>query len=382
MDDAWRVTFLWQGDPELTHHVSLVGGVVFTDYDDGGRRFEHIPGTDIWHLTLRVPSQTRAEYAISPNGLLRPLDGPDGERLRGTAQVRARYWASWLRDPFNSVTFVTRSNAMLPRLTPRVSSVLEAPDAPAQPWSTRQPGTPAGRVEEHTYSSVVLQNSRSVWTYSPPGWDPRERGYQLLLAFDGWSAVNRTELPVVLDNLIAAGAIPPVVAVLVDAGPIERHGRELNLHEPFLEFLTDELLPWAHERWGLVADRSKTIVTGMSLAGLAAVYAGLRRPDVFGNVLAQTTAVSESKPPILHELATRKVQGADRVDFYLDVGLLEGSTGDKGFLFGSRMLRNLLQDAGHTVHYAELACGHDPIVFRESIADGLRLLSQPSTSRA
>ena len=364
---AWRVTFLWRGEPELTRHVTLCGPVVFAEsMATGGCPLEQIPGTDIWHLTLRVPPQTRSTYVISPTGFRRAPEDL-GEF--------ARVVATWVKDPLNPGMFVVPANALVPEFT-QVYSLLEAPDAPAQRWRIPQPGVAKGELEEHVFASSVLQNTRRVWTYTPVGWSPDEREYPLLLAFDGWQTVTTTGLPVVLDNLIAAGAIPPVVAVMIDCGTLEMRGRELDCHEPFLAFLTDEILPWATDRWGLAVDRSRTLVAGMSLGGRAAVFAGLRRPDVFGNVIAQSTAVTESGPrtidALAHHAPTRR---SEKLAFYFDVGLLEiDNRGDKAFLQGTRRLREVLQASGHDVHYAELACGHDEIVVGESIADGLQLL--------
>jgi enterochelin esterase family protein len=362
---GWRATFLWRGAPEVTRHVSLCGPMVFSE--QCGCLFEQIPQTDIWHLTLRLPAQTRAAYAISPNGLLEGSEGHD--------EV-ARLYATWVRDPLNPSTLVIPANAAVPEYTPRLFSVLEAPDAEAQRWRVPRPGDANGELQEHIYSSVALQNTRRVWTYTPAGWDPSARKQPLLLAFDGWDAVNVTRLPVVLDNLIAARAIPPTVAVLIDSGTAEMRARELDCHEPFVTFLADEALPWAGERWQLDLDRSRTIVAGISLGGRSSLFAGLRRPDLFGKVIAQSPAVTESEPVVLEALARRAPAGpSEQLEIYMDVGLLEiDRRGDFSFLPGARRFREILRATGHSVHYAELACGHDDIVVGETVAHGLELL--------
>ena len=364
LSDAWRATFLWRGEPELTRHVTLCGGVVFSE--ECGIPLEHIDGTDIWHLALRLPARTRSEYVLSPNGLLRPP-----EQLSSWGRLSA----TWVRDPLNPSTLVIPTNPAVPEITPRLLSVLEAPDVPPRRWSVPAADTVKGRLEEHAHASRALQNTRRIWTYEPAGWDPGQGPLPLVVAFDGWDAVNITRLPVVLDNLIAAGSIPPVLAVLVESGTLAMRFRELDRHEPFVTFLADELLPWANERWDRVHDRSRTLVTGISLGGKAAVFAGLRRPDLFGLVLAQSAAVTES-PDVLDALAGRSVEhSSERLGVYLDVGLLEiDPRGELGFLTGVRRLRDILRQAGHDVQHVELACGHDDIAAGEAVADGLRHL--------
>lgn len=364
------MTFLWRGEPDVTRHVSLCGPLVLgATGATGGVRLAHIAETDIWHLTLLLPAQTRGTYVLSPNGRLGPA-----EDLGEWVGLQA----TWVRDPLNMSSFVIPENPEYPELTPRVYSLLEAPDAPAQRWRLPQPGVAQGTLEEHVVSSSILQNTRRTWTYTPPGWAPEGQGYPLLIAFDGWEAVHTANLPTVLDNLIAAGEIPPVVAVLVDCGTLEMRGRELGTHDPFLAFLTDEVLPWAADKWNLALDRSTTLVAGESMGGRAAVHAGLRRPDVFGKAIAQAAAVTAAGTVPIDALTGVSLGPASPpVEFAFDIGLLElDDSGDKAFLAGVRQLTEVLRTAGHTVHHRELACGHDGIVYGESIADALRVLLQ------
>jgi enterochelin esterase-like enzyme len=356
---AWRVTFLWRGDPNPTRHVRLCGPILFSEPD--GRPLRHVDGTDVWHVTLRLPPRTRTAYCLAPNGALGPIEGPDDY---------ARRLAAWARDPLNSKALVVPLNEEMPEFTPMAYSVLEAPDAPPQPWVAER-GSPSGTVQQHDFESATLGNRRRVWTYAPAdrvakqGWSP------LLVAFDGWRAINVMQLPLVLDNLIAARAIPPCAAVLVDSGTTEMRVRELDCHEPFVRFLTDELMPWATQHLAVSPRRETTVLAGVSYGGRAAVHAGLRRPDVFGKVLAQATAVMTDPPiePIVVEPATV------RSEFYLDIGLLEADSPQlKGFLGGNRRLAADLRDAGHEAHLVELACGHDEVVLRDTIADGLQRL--------
>jgi enterochelin esterase-like enzyme len=366
---AWRATFLWRGDPDVTRDVALCGPVVFSE--PTGRLLDNIPGTDIWHVTLRLPPRTRSTYAIAVNG---PRAKPT------TIDDVARAQAMQIRDPLNPDTFIIPANSWTPAITPWVLSVIAAPDAPAERWSIERPGTARGRVEEHAFSSAAGDDRRRVYTYTPADFDPTARDLRLLVAFDGWDAVHVSRLPVVLDNLIAVGAIPTTVAVLVDSGTLEMRMADLDCSERFLTLLIDEILPWAHEKLGLAApERSRTTLTGVSLGGRAAVHAGLRRPDIFGSVIAQAAAVSEAEPDAIHSIAHRPPAPSDAVHFHFDTGLLEldDDEGPRGFLVGVRALCAVLRTAGHDVSCTEPACGHDSQVYGEAIAESLqRLLSQ------
>jgi len=61
---------------------------------------------------------------------------------------------------------------------------------------------------------------------------------------------------------------------------------ELPCNIPFADFLAKELVPWSREKYHTTHEAAKTVVAGSSFGGLAAVFAGLRHPEVFGNVVS------------------------------------------------------------------------------------------------
>src|SRR5206468_4688498 len=116
-------------------------------------------------------------------------------------------------------------------------------------WSLERADVPRGETQVHRLRSAALGNERRVYTYAPPDYDPSRR-YPLVVCFDGRAYVDEAyiPLPTVLDNLIADGAIPPVVALLPDSLDDETRSRELSLHAPFVAFLVAALFPWAPDR--------------------------------------------------------------------------------------------------------------------------------------
>ncbi|MGH3131360.1 MAG: alpha/beta hydrolase, partial [Gaiellaceae bacterium] len=291
-------------------------------------------------------------------------------------------WYSLQLDPLNPRTYVFPGDDEDPewaRDAPR--SVLEGPDAPAQPWIGARAGTPAGTTELHRFRSEILDNERRVYVYTPPGFDRAGDAYPLLVVFDGWAYVELIPAPTILDNLIAAGRIPPLVAVLPDSLSQEARDRELPCHPPFVEFLTGELLPWARERWHATDDPARTTVAGSSYGGLAAAFAALSRPDVFGNVLSQSGSFGwrpdgGDEPDWL----IGQFEATERLPlrFSLDAGLLEEGRprGWASILEANRRLRGVLEAKGYPVAYAEYAGGHDYICWAGTLADGLLALAR------
>jgi enterochelin esterase-like enzyme len=172
----------------------------------------------------------------------------------------------------------------------------------------------------------------------------------------------------VLDNLIADSRIPPVVGVFPDSIRQTDRDRELFVHEPFVDFLADELLPWARERTAFTTDPGRTVVAGSSAGGLTAAFAALRRPDLFGLVLSQSGAFQFCDLPARYAAADRLPR---RV--YLDAGVLETVTYERraALLHANRHLRDVLVARRCDVTFREFPGGHDYLWWRETVADGL-----------
>ncbi|HLG62611.1 MAG TPA: enterochelin esterase [Ktedonosporobacter sp.] len=358
------VTFLWR-DTGDTHNVVVFAGPAGFDNPEGNQ-MAHMPNTDLWHKTYRVRSDLRTVYLLSANDPLTELNFPDdwGTRMKA--------------DPLNPLQFIYVKDDEDPDDKEAIVSVLELPAAPPQPWVAPRPGVAQGQVEMHRLRSDILDNERRVWVYTPPGYTTEGEPYGLLLVFDGFAYITLIPTPTILDNLISEGKIPPLVAVLPDSLNQETRNRELPCHQPFVDFLTRELLPWVHERYHVTSDPARNVVAGSSYGGLAATFVGLRASEVFGNVLSQSGSFWWNEDPedkIPQEWLTRQFIASPRqpVHFYMEVGLQEKFNGGC-MIVSNRHLRDILTLKGYEVYYTEYNGGHDYLCWRGSLADGLLAL--------
>jgi enterochelin esterase-like enzyme len=222
-----------------------------------------------------------------------------------------------------------------------------------------------GKVEAATVASKAYGRDRRIWVYTPPGYSPNIK-YNLLLVFDGADYQRDIPLPAILDSLYSHGKLPPFVAILIDDSTSTARLDDLANHAKFVDFLAGEVLPFVHSRWSATTDPHRTLVTGSSAGGLAAAYVALARPDLFGNVLAQSGAFwrgnEGSNGPPFEWLATRYAAAPKRdIRFILQVGALEtlkvlGGTGPV-FLDASRRFRDVLRTKGYPVNYTEVSGG-------------------------
>ena len=241
----------------------------------------------------------------------------------------------------------------------------------------------------HRITSKLLGNDRSLSIYTPHGYNADAKPYGVLVLFDESAYLTVGAAPTTLDNLIAAGRIPPLVAVLVGSIDQPTRSRELPCNPLFADFLHEELLPWVRREYHVTSDPRHITVGGSSYGGLAAVFASFRHPESFGNVLCQSGSFwwapghkfddpnprdGEREP---NWLARQFILGAQQpIRFFLEAGLFENDISGSGgqILETSRHLRDVLRARGYEVHYQEFAGGHDFLNWRGSLADGLMAL--------
>ena len=250
---------------------------------------------------------------------------------------------------------------------------------PPLSWVARSSGIPAGTVAYHHLQSTILNNTRRIYVYTPPDYTTTGDPYTLLLLLDGLAYIHLTPTPTILDNLLAFGQIPPLVAVMPDSLGEEARYRELACHPPFLDFLSQELIPWVRQHYYVTANATQTIVGGSSLGGLAAAFAGLNASEIFGNVLSQSGAFGwKPKDEQEYEWLIRQYEITPKLPlkFHLDIGLLESDSllGGPSPILSNRHFRDVLLAKNYQVHYAEHDGGHDHLYWRRTFADGLRAL--------
>ena len=377
------VTFLWHAVHDTRNVLvrgSFMGVGLASDFC-----MHQIPDTDVWYLTLRLPSGARFTYQLSPNDPL-TFDGPRAEQRSATRQS----------DPLN--------RNPLSACPPNVSkfncqSVAELPGAAPQPWLVAKTGIASGRVEKQTIKSAIQNIDRPFSVYTPPDYKPHGQSYALLISFDGEDLADDQNPVNTLNNLIAASKIPPTVAVFVE-NVSRRRLVDLVTNSEFADFMAKELMPWVRSHYNVTKNPKQTVITGYSAGGLAAAYVALRHPKVFGNVLSQSgafwwsfehnggicgsrcpdsggrssndnslDATTEGNIMAKQFLASPKLP----LRFYLAAGTFEidrDGTGG-GILETTRTLRDVLLAKGYEVQYQQFAGGHDGLSWPGALADGL-----------
>jgi enterochelin esterase-like enzyme len=243
-----------------------------------------------------------------------------------------------------------------------------------------QPPTTAGRLEQRSYESRVFGSTRRMSIYRPAGGQPQSPEW-LVICLWGQDYVGAIGAPAAIDSLLEDGRIPRLTAVFLD-DPDDRF-QSFETTQRIAASVADELIPELRRSAGIATDARHTIVVGYSAAGLAATYAGFARPEVFGNVFAQSGAFwrgfegGATEP----EWLAKQFGSVSRREtrFYLEVGELETRRpGGASVTFkdANLHLRDVLLRKGYDVTFKEVPqAQHEFGHWKAAFPDGLVTLT-------
>lgn len=272
--------------------------------------------------------------------------------------------------------FHPRLDPLNPRSTPNGiggrNSVLAMPGARMTALTKAVRGVPRGAVEpiEIAAPRKLIGHKRRAWAYRPPA-ELGDGPYPVLLVLDGKDFLRRAKLPTILDNLIAQRRIRPIAALMLDnAGP----GREVEYHcsDAFIEALGRAILPAAGKHVRLSAEGGAHGVLGASSGGLAALWIGLRLPELFGKVYALSGAFELPISPaeVWHPVTSSLVQAGVSRGLHIELAC---GTHDV-LIDGNRNFAATLRARGYRARLREFAAGHNYVAWRNDLEHGLTAL--------
>jgi len=361
-DHEMLVTMLWRAREETKN-------VFVFRLGDVSKSMARLLDTDLWYKTFRLEKGARFTYQLATN-LPEPKEWGGVDRFAGVIRT----------DPLNPLRHVERWNEFNPYEVTFTSAV-ELPSAEPQLWNVVRPKAPKGQVRRDKFTSKILGNERPIWIYTPYGFSTNKKPYGLLVLSDGGLYVNTARVATTLDNLIAAGLIPPLVAVMVEN---PERMRELSCSSAYADFLAQEIVPWARANYHATDRPEQTIIGGSSQGGLQAAFVGLKHSEVFGNVLSQSGAFAwKPQGEEEWEWLNRQFAASPRlpVRFSFEAGLMEGTWWWRPFvpapvvqptlLAANRNLRDTLQSKGYAVHFTEFNGNHTLLNWRGTLASHL-----------
>lgn len=316
---------------------------------------------------------------------------PHDVRLVGdfrTQSVSSVYWDTagepltrvgslfYLRRTFESdarldYRFVVDDRNTLDPLNPR-TIVSGAGNGDASVLVMPEHQVPRATLLDPTVARGSLHPVQEAWAtpkvtvYLPAGYDP-QRTYPSLYTADGSAWLSYIGLPTILDNLVAAKEIEPVIAVMIDAD-VDRSGW-YNCNPAYLTYLT-RVVAFVDRQYPTRPGAKARVHAGTSAGGRAAAFVGFERPELFGNVGLLSPSIG-SEPSCLGRYLGDQTRPKS-----LRAWIASG-TYERGIHQDSEALGAFFRRAGTPVEERTVHQGHSFGAWSEDAVDMLRYFFRP-----
>jgi len=291
--------------------VALAGDA--TDWNPN-KNLVNMNGCNLWYYSTSYEADARLDYKYVING------------------------SDWILDPKNPYTCTGGYGP---------NSELRMPGYQSPPELVYYSAIPHGTFTDTLFHSDLLNNSRHVTIYLPPGYPSGAEAYPLILFHDGQDYISLCGIANILDYLTAQHLMVPVIGIFVP--PVDRNeeysGSKKDL---FTGFIIDELMPVMDPRYKTSRVPPKRAMAGVSNSGNISLYIGMNHPGKFGKIIAQSSNVI----PVISETFS----AGPKLDLalYLDIGKYDIQV----LIPMVHGLRDILEIKGYSFQFREWHEGH------------------------
>lgn len=239
------------------------------------------------------------------------------------------------------------------------------PEWKPHPDAVPSDNVPHGTVESMPpWESTIFANTIRDWSIYVPAQYKAEEPAALMVFQDGEGMRNPTgrwRVPVVFDNLIARGDMPPTIAVFVNPGHDKdrprQNGRSSNrsleydsLGDRYVRFLLEEIIPEVKKKYNISDDPNLRAIGGSSSGAICAFTAAWERPDAFRKVYSSVGSFTNLRGGNVYPSLVRKTEPKPIRVYMAD------TSGDIDNQFGSwpwsnKQMHSALNYMGYDVHF-------------------------------
>lgn len=299
---------------------------------------QRIRGTNVWYRGCNLPRNGRVEYKIWVD-------------------------STWTLDPLNPKKsrggYGENSDLWMPEYVPRSFVDFDTT-------------IPHGTIDTVWLQSKILRRKHPVFVYVPSG--AAKKRLPTVYVTDGGDYLSLAKMNNILDHLIAAKKIEPVLGVFVDPrtdlrdASTNKRMEEYAASDRYVDFLQKELVPYVEKHYPARKDPKRRLVMGASMGGLISTYIVLKRPGFIANAAAQSPAYFQADGAVIKLVKRIK---KPRGNFYVDTGTINDTENE------ARLVKDLLEDKHARLRYLELPEGHNWYNWRARLATILEHFFSP-----
>jgi len=225
-------------------------------------------------------------------------------------------------------------------------------------------------IVKEVIASSFLNEERTLRIYLPPGYN-EVLSYPVVYCQDGEEFFNFGRIATYANQLILDEGVEPFIIVGIEVDVKKRTAEYApfgDRHEAYVRCIMEEVIPFVEQKYR--AREDDRILAGDSLGGSMSLHLSLLYPGEFPRIISLSGAYyGESQEIIARE------SDLSWLDAYMIVGLQEDEYetdhGTFDFVDLNRRTRDLLQDRGATVRYAEKEGKHLWGFWQKELPDAL-----------
>jgi enterochelin esterase family protein len=191
------------------------------------------------------------------------------------------------------------------------------------PDAVAKDDVPHGTVEQMPpWESKIFAGTIRDWSIYVPAQYKAEQPAALMIFQDGErmrDVKGRWRVPIVLDNLIARGDMPPTIAVFINPGndktrpqrsnrPTNRSFEYDSLGNRYARFLLEEIVPEVEKRYRISSEPQMRGIGGSSSGAICAFTVAWERPDQFRKVYSSVGSFTNLRGGDAYPALIRKTE--------------------------------------------------------------------------
>jgi enterochelin esterase family protein len=198
------------------------------------------------------------------------------------------------------------------------------PEWQPHPDAVAKEDVPHGTVEQMPpWKSRIFANTVRDWSIYVPAQYKRDQPAALMVFQDGErmrDVKGRWRIPIVFDNLIARGDMPPTIGVFINPGndesrvakkgnqPSNRSFEYDSLGNRYARFLLEEILPEVEKRYRISPNPEMRAIGGSSSGAICAFTVAWERPDQFRKVYSSVGSFTNLRGGNAYPALIRKTE--------------------------------------------------------------------------
>lgn len=197
------------------------------------------------------------------------------------------------------------------------------PEWTPHPDAVQSDEVPHGTVEQMPgWESKLFAGTIRDWSIYVPAQHKTEEPAALMIFQDGErlrDVKGKWRIPIVFDNLIARGDMPPTIAVFINPGhdmsrPLQnnrfsnRSYEYDGLGDRYVRFLLEEIVPEVEKRYRISQDPEMRAIGGSSSGAICAFTAAWEHPDAFHKVYSSVGSFTNLRGGNVYPALVRKTE--------------------------------------------------------------------------